>query len=109
MNILRLNTSPTFQIVSRENIDVSRVLKFVMTNERTSTTQEVLADATALENENYQILMQSFPTGKIGDKIAYTLIDNLSENVVSLGKILIVSETESVQDYSKKENTKFYN
>ena len=44
---------------------------------------------------------------KIGDKISYTLLQD--DEVVLLGKILIASQTENIQDYSKKTNNKFYN
>ena len=69
--------------------------------------EDILATISLLPNENYKITLASFPVGKIGDKISYTLLED--DEVVLLGKILITSQTENIQDYSKKTNNKFYN
>ena len=68
--------------------------------------EDILATISLLPNENYQITLASFPVGKIGDKISYTLLQD--NEVVLLGKILITTETENIQDYSKQTNNKFY-
>lgn len=109
MDILKKNTSPTFQIVPRKNLEVFELLKFNLKNEMTQIKESILADYYILENGNCQVIMQSFPTSNVGDKISYTLVDNLTEEIISLGKILVTSEIESIQDYSKKSNNKFYN
>lgn len=106
MDILKKNTSPTFQIVPRKVLDFSKVFNFQLKNEMSQKVQDILATISLLPNENYQITLASFPAGKIGDKIAYTLLQD--NEVVLLGKILITTETENVQDYSKQTNNKFY-
>lgn len=110
MDVLKKNTSPTFEIVPRKVLDVSNVFKIKLINEFTKVAQDILATSVSLlANENYQITLASFPTGKIGEKLSYKIVDNISNEVLSLGKILIVSQTENIQDYSKKLNSKFYN
>ena len=106
MDILKKNTSPTFQIVPRKVLDDSKVFTFQLKNEMSQKSQEILATILLLQNENYQVTLATFPTGKIGDKISYTLLQD--NEVVLLGKILIASQTENIQDYSKKTNNKFY-
>ena len=69
--------------------------------------EDIFATISLLPNENYQVTLASFHAGKIGDKISYTLLQD--DEVVLLGKILIASQTENIQDYSKKTNNKFYN
>lgn len=108
MDILKLTTSPEFEIVPRKTLDASKTFKFKLINEFTKVKQDVLATIALLANENYKITLASFPTGKLGDKISYTIVDNLTSEIISLGKILIASETENIQDYSKASNSKFY-
>lgn len=108
MDILKKTTSPTFEIVPRRALDVSRVLKFQLKNEMKQTNQEVLADVVFLQNENYQITMRSFPTSSVGEKFSYTLIDDITGEVVLMGRLLVVGASENIQDYSKKSNNKFY-
>ena len=106
MDILKKNTSPSFQIVPRKVLDSSKIFKFQLKNEMSQKSQEILATILLLQNENYQVTLAKFPTGKIGDKISYTLLQD--NEVVLLGKILITTETENIQDYSKQTNNKFY-
>ena len=106
MDILKKNTSPSFEIVPRKVLDISKVFKFQLKNEMSQNKSEILANVFLLQNENYQITLASFPISKIGDKISYTLLQD--DEVVLLGKILIASQTENIQDYSKKTNNKFY-
>ena len=106
MDIIKKNTSPSFQIVPRKVLDLSKVFKFQLKNEMSQKMQDILAAISLLQNENYQITLATFPTGKIGDKISYTLLED--DEVVLLGKILITTETENIQDYSKQTNNKFY-
>ena len=107
MDILKKNTSPSFQIVPRKVLNYSKIFKFQLKNEMSQKSQEILATILLLQNENYQVTLAEFPVGKIGDKISYTLLED--DEVVLLGKILITSQTENIQDYSKKTNNKFYN
>ena len=106
MDILKKNTSPTFQIVPRKVLNYSKIFKFQLKNEMSQRKEDILATISLLPNENYQITLASFPVGKIGDKISYTLLQD--NEVVLLGKILITTETENIQDYSKQTNNKFY-
>ncbi len=106
MDILKKNTSPSFQIVPRKVLNYSKIFKFQLKNEMSQKSQEILATILLLQNENYQVTLAKFPTGKIGDKISYTLLQD--NEVVLLGKILITTETENIQDYSKQTNNKFY-
>ena len=106
MDILKKNTSPTFQIVPRKVLNDSKVFNFQLKNEMSQKSQEILATILLLQNENYQVTLATFPNGKIGDKISYTLLQD--NEVVLLGKILITTETENIQDYSKQTNNKFY-
>jgi len=106
MDILKKTTSPEFEIVPRRVLDISKVFTFQLKNEMNQKTQNILAGVVFLSNENYKITMQSFPTSKIGDKFSYSLLED--DEVVLLGKILIVGADENIQDYSKKTNNKFY-
>lgn len=109
MNILRKNTDPVFQIVPRENLNTDNAFKIHLKNEDTQVVQEINATFSLLENENYNITLESFPTGNIHEKFSFTIIEILTNNVVSLGKILIVDENESVQGYTTIETNNFYN
>ena len=91
MDILKKNTSPTFQTVPRKVLDFSKVFNFQLKNEMSQKVQDILATILLLQNENYQVTLASFPTGKIGDKISYTLLED--DEVVLLGKILIAIQT----------------
>lgn len=108
MDILRKNTSPTFQIVPRLKLDENSTFTFKIVNETSRNSQDVTATIYILPNENYQIILDEFPVGKIGEKLSYKIIDDFTSEIVYLGKALIVSENEVVQDYSKKNNNKFY-
>lgn len=106
MDILKKNTSPSFQIVPRKALDTSKFFKFKLKNEMSQRSQDIIATVSLLQNENYQITLATFPIGKIGDKISYTLLQDTE--VILLGKILITTEAENIQDYSKQTNNKFY-
>lgn len=108
MNILRKNTIPKFEIVPREKLNVSDEFTVNTIGEFSQKKQTILATVILLLNENYLIEMASFPVGKEGEKFSYTILDP-NTKIVSLGKFMIVSEFETIQDYSKKQNTKFYN
>lgn len=108
MNILKINTSPIFEICPRIELNVNDAHTIVLKSEFTQAIQTISASVLLLQNENYLLTLQSFPTGKAGEKFSYT-IQNLANEIVSLGKLMIVSEFENIQDYSKKSNNKFYN
>lgn len=108
MNILKQNTSPILFIIPRNN-NFGAVLKLQLVNEMNQKTQNILTTFIYnLSNENISIILASFPTGKIGDKFSYSLIDNVTSDIICLGKLMIVSQTENIQDYEKKTNNKFY-
>ncbi len=109
MNVLKLNTTPAFEVVPRYNLDTNQVLKIDLVKESNQTTQTILTTSVVLlQNENYLITLASFPTGIANDKFSYILSENISGTVVSFGKLMIVDENEIVQDYSKKSVNKFY-
>lgn len=109
MDILKINTSPAFEIVPRYNLDTTKSLKIDLVKESNQTTQTILTTSVVLlANENYLITLASFPLGTANDKFSYILSENVSGKVVSFGKLMIVSEDEIVQDYSKKPVNKFY-
>lgn len=103
MDILRKNTTPQFEIVARYELDAE--LSYTI---KLSDTQNITCSISELPNENYNLLLATFPNGKIGTKLSYVVVETISNKVVCLGKILIVSETQDIQNYSKKSNTKFY-
>ena len=108
MDILRKNTPAIFQIVPRKTLDQNLNYTIKIKNETANKTQEISLIVSLLPNENYKVTLDSFPNGKIGEKLAYEIIESVSNEVVYLGKMFIVSETESVQDYTKQNNNKFY-
>ncbi len=107
MHILRKNTTPAFEIVPRKVLDVSKAYFFNLKSEYTNETQIVESSVVLLSNENYTITMSEFPTGKINEKISFELKEEITNEIVLIGQIMIVDENEVVQDYSKKTNTKY--
>lgn len=108
MDILKINTEPKFEIVPRIYFDTVEVLEIVLTSEKNGSAQTVDASAIILPNENYLLLLSQFPSGKENEKFSYGLFEKTSKKLLSLGRLMILAENESVQNYSKKENTKFY-
>jgi hypothetical protein len=106
MDILKKNTIPSFEIVPRKTLTISSIFNLELKNEMNQKKEVIFATISLLPNENYQITLDSFPAGKIGDKLSYTLFQD--NEAVLLGKILIASENQDIQDYSKKTNNKFY-
>lgn len=109
MNILRKNTDPVFQIVPRENLNTDNDFRMQLKNENTQVVQGINATVEVLENENYNVTLETFPVGNVHEKFSFTIIEILTNNIVSLGKILIVDENENVQDYTTIETNNFYN
>jgi hypothetical protein len=107
MNILRLNTSPSFEFIPRENI-TSTSFSIELKNENNQNKQTVSCSVVKLENENYKVTLSSFPTGINGDKFSYSILTIRQKLVVAQGKLLIIGQNDSVQDYSKKSTNKFY-
>jgi len=88
MDILKLNTSPTFQFIPRSVLDNNPEMSIKLINELNQKTQTILCAVSILPNENYNITLASFPTGKANDKFSYTLLNGLE--IVSFGKLMIV-------------------
>ena len=107
MHILRKNTTPAFEIVPRKVLAVSKAFFFHLKNEYTNQTQIVESSVGLLSNENYTITMSEFPIGKINEKISFELKEETTNEIVLIGQIMIVDESEVVQDYSKKTNLKY--
>jgi len=107
MHILRKNTTPVFEIVPRKVLDISKTYFFNLKNEYTTETQTIESSIELLANENYTITMLEFPTGKINEKFSFELKEETTNEIVSIGQIMIVDEDEVVQDYSKKTNLKY--
>jgi hypothetical protein len=108
MDILRINTLPVFQIVPRRKLSVADVFKIVLRNESSNVSQSIICSATLLANENYLLTLSSFPTGSLGAKFSYSLLNNETNEIVLLGKLIIVSENQDIQNYTNKSNTNFY-
>jgi hypothetical protein len=108
MDILRKNTTPAFQIVPRRQLALTDVFKITLRNESTNAKQSIICSVAILANENYQLTLTSFPTGNLGAKFSYSLLNNETNEIVSLGKLIIVAENQDVQDYSNKSNNNFY-
>jgi hypothetical protein len=108
MDILRKNTIPSFQIVPRFNLSVSGVFRIELRNENTQKKQNIICSISKLQNENFNLFLDTFPTGKIGDKFSYSLFNNASNELVLMGKLIIVSENQDVQNYSNKLNNQYY-
>ena len=107
MDIIKKNTIATFEIVPRFLPDTECEVFLVNENTREKETLTCLTDK--LPNENYFLTFTTFPKGKIGHKIAYTIIDEETNEITVMGKMMIVDENEDIQNYLKKTNTKFYN
>ena len=108
MNILRLNTTPVFEIVPRETLAVTDTFKIVLRNESTNKQETILATITLLANENYNLTLSTFPIGGLNEKFSFTLFNNVTNVTLLLGKLMIISATQSIQDYSNKTNNNYY-
>ena len=108
MDILRKNTTPAFQIVPRRKLALTDVFKITIRNESTNVSQSIICSAALLANENYLLTLSSFPTGSLGAKFSYALLNNETNEIVLLGKLIIVAETQDIQNYSNKSNNNFY-
>lgn len=109
MDIIRINTLPSFEIVPRYYLNLLSTFKITLTNEFSKEAQDINCSVSLLENENYQLVLSSFPIGKNGDKLSYIIIDISTNETISLGKIMIVLENENIQDYSNKNINNIYN
>ena len=108
MNILKKNTIPSFQIVPRRDLNISEVFKIELKNESSQKKQNIICAVDLLANENFTLSLETFPTGKIGDKFSYSLFDNTTNELILMGKLMIVSENENIQNYEKSINSKYY-
>lgn len=105
MNTLKINTSPTFQIVSRKKL-TNLNLTVKLAKEGSQTEQTINVTATLLPNENYNLLLASFPTGNANEKFSFIVFDG--SEIVCLGKLMIVAPAEVVKKYTKKTTPKYY-
>ena len=108
MNIIRKNTIPSFQIVPRKDLNIIDVFKIELKNESSQKKQIIICAVDLLPNENFTLSLETFPTGKIGDKFSYSLLDNSTSELVLMGKLMIVSQFEDIQNYSNKLNNQYY-
>jgi hypothetical protein len=106
MEILRQNTVPKFEIVPRKKLDSTQIFKIILKSEVSKNSQEITSTVSILQNENYNITLNSFPIGVLREKFSYTILQGAE--VVSLGKIMIVSQNENVQDFTTITNNKYY-
>jgi hypothetical protein len=108
MDIFKKNTTPKFQIVPRKTLNVSNVFRIELRNESTDIIQIILCSASLLPNENYTLLLASFPSGNFSDKFSYSLYIDTTNELVLNGKAIILSASEDVQNYSNKTNYNYY-
>ena len=106
MDIIKANTTPQFEIVPRKKLNTSLAFKIILVSEATQATQEIALTVTVLSNENYRVTLASFPTGKVQEKFSYTIFQ--AQEIVYLGKLMILAQSASVQDFTTKSNNKFY-
>jgi hypothetical protein len=95
-------------MVPREKLNIVNIFKMELKNEMSQKKQTIICAIDLLSNENYNVFLETFPTGKEGDKFSFSLIEINSNKLVLMGKLMIVSENENIQDYSKKSNNKYY-
>jgi hypothetical protein len=108
MDILKKNTTPAFQIVPRKTLNVTDVFRIEIRNESTDIIQNILCSISLLPNENYLLLLSSFPIGNFNDKFSYSLYIDPTDELVLMGKAIILSASEDVQNYSTKTNYNYY-
>lgn len=105
MNVIKLNTSPTFQIVSRKKL-TNLNLTIKIAKECSESSQTINATATLLPNENYNLLLASFPNGVANDKLSFIVFDG--SEIICLGKLIILTADDVVRSYTKKTTPKYY-
>ena len=106
MHILKENTTPIFEIVPRIKL-IDDVYNIVLKNEYTQEVQTIECASETLPNENYNLVLDSFPIGKTNEKLSFELTNELNE-VLCIGQLMIVSESADVQNYTTVSNTKYY-
>jgi hypothetical protein len=104
MNILKINTTPVFQFISRKDFNAES-LEIQLVSETKGTTQNIECTPTLLANGNYDLLLSVFPNGKANETFSFTILNDA--DVLCLGKLMIVASGEVVQNHSKKTN-KYY-
>ena len=108
MDILRKNTTPTFQIVPRRKLLLTEALRIDLRNENNDLREIIDCTIVNLPNENYSLTLATFPVGNLDAKFSYSLYINGTNEIVLMGKLMIITETQNVQDYTVQTNTKFY-
>lgn len=102
MNILKKNTTPSFEIVPRIAMLEATPYDVELINQFSQSKQTITATATRLPNENYLLTLSEFPEGKTYDKFSFKITN------ICLGTLMIVSELEDIQNYESKTNQKYY-
>lgn len=108
MDVIRIGTNPIFEIVPRRKLSVSDTFTVTLYNEYSKAPQDIQATVELLPNENYNILFMTEPTGNSGDKFSYKVTSDTTSDVVLLGRLILLQENDSVQDYNTASNTKYY-
>jgi hypothetical protein len=108
MDILRKNTTPAFQIVPRKKLLITDVFKIELRDESSKVLQIIICSIANLANENYNLTLATFPTGRLGAKFSYSLFNNATNDLVLMGRLIIVSQNQNIQDYTNKTNNNFY-
>lgn len=108
MDVIRIGTTPSFEIVPRTRLSEADTFTVSLYNEYTKAPQEIEATVEVLPNENYNILFMTEPTGDAGNKFSYKIISDTSGETVSLGRLIMLEDSESVQDYNTATNKKYY-
>ena len=107
MDILRQNTTPILYLVPREDFDTGYSLSFEFTNEATDEVETIESSTIeVLPNEIYKVELTSFPISEIGDKFSYNVY--LSDFLIAMGKLLISSEDDDLQNYNTNDTNDFY-
>lgn len=108
MDVIRIGTNPIFEIVPRRKLSESDTFTVTLYNEYSKAPQDIQATVELLSNENYNILFLEEPTGNAGDKFSYEVTSDTTSDVVLLGRLILLQENDSVQDYNTASNTKYY-
>ena len=108
MDILKRNLAVVIEVVPRVEINTALAFTMTLKNEATQATQTRACTFVLLANENYNLTLNSFPTGNDYSKFSYIVKQNTNSEVVLRGKLMIVSETEDLQNYNRSQTNKFY-
>jgi len=108
MDIIKRDTALVIEVVPRVLIDTGAAFTMTLKNEDKQTSQTRACTFTLLANENYNLTLNSIPTGADYSKFSYIVKNNASNEVVLRGKLMIVSENEDLQNYNRTQTNRFY-